>query len=76
MKKLFGLFLLAFAFLTPVGAEAACSGGNCFWTGGPCPAVGTAVRVRVGPQPAGREMNMWRNEGEQFGSAFNLTAQR
>jgi hypothetical protein len=20
-------------------------------------------------------MNMWRNEGEQFGSAFNLTAQ-
>lgn len=30
MNKLFGLFLLAVAFLAPVGAEAA----NCFWVGG------------------------------------------
>jgi hypothetical protein len=34
MNKLFGLFLLALAFLTPVPADAACSGGACFWIGG------------------------------------------
>ena len=34
MKKLFGLALLALAFLAPLPAEAACSGGTCFWIGG------------------------------------------
>lgn len=34
MNKLFGLFLLALAFLAPSTADAACSGGACFWIGG------------------------------------------
>lgn len=34
MNKLFGLFLLALAIFSPVNADAACSGGNCFWIGG------------------------------------------
>ena len=42
MNKLLGLFLLALAFLAPVSAEAACSGGTCFWigsTGRLCPSL-------------------------------------
>lgn len=35
MNKLFGLFLLALAFIVPpTAANAACSGGACFWIGG------------------------------------------
>jgi hypothetical protein len=44
--------------------------------GGPCPAGGRAVCVDgQTATSAGPEMNMWRNEDEQFGSAFKLTAQ-
>jgi hypothetical protein len=34
MNKLFGLFLLALAFLAPASANAACAGNQCFWIGG------------------------------------------
>ncbi|HEX7962072.1 MAG TPA: hypothetical protein VF493_19290 [Terriglobales bacterium] len=42
MNKLFGLFLLAIAFLAPVPADAACAGGNCFWIGGTGTVDGTS----------------------------------
>lgn len=42
MRKLFGLFLLALAFLAPVPADAACSGGACFWIGGTGTVDGTS----------------------------------
>jgi hypothetical protein len=42
MKKLFGLALLALALLAPVNADAACSGGACFWIGGTGTVDGTS----------------------------------
>lgn len=44
--------------------------------GGPCPAGAMAARASNG-LPGCRTMNrMGRNDGEQFGSSVNLTAQR
>lgn len=42
MNRLFGLILLALAFLAPVPADAACSGGACFWIGGAGTVDGTS----------------------------------
>jgi len=44
-------------------------------TDGPCPAYAATPRSLMEPPIAGRENRMWRNEGEQFGSAFSLTDQ-
>jgi hypothetical protein len=42
----------------------------------PVPCTRWPRAVNEATNTAGRKMDMWCNEGEQFGSAFNLTAQR
>jgi hypothetical protein len=45
---------------------------------GPCPAIGikaASAGKRKSRLIAGQAMSMWRHEGEQFGSGFNLTNQ-
>ena len=41
----------------------------------PSPALASGPALSNGAALTGREMNMWRNEGWQFETSFNLTAQ-